>query len=233
MERAVIEDAPLITLRRNFPRPPAAAVEAFAGVPVGYVVDALGGAGALDPAIKPVMPERSSFHGIALTCYPGPADNLAVFAALSIVQPGDVILAATDGHRSAAVTGDLLLGMMKNSGAAGFVTDGTVRDLAGLRAVGLPCFATGITPNSPARNGPGTAGMPITLGDVHVDAGDIVVGDIDGVVIVPKARIGAVLTKLAEVKRLEAGLEAQVKAGLKIPDFIKPLLSGSRVREVE
>ena len=205
MECAVIENAPLITMRRRFPRPSATAVDAFAGVPVGYVVDAMGGGGCLDPAIKSVVPERASFHGVALPCYPGPADNLAVFAALSIIQPGDVILAATDGHRPAAVTGDLLLGMMKNSGAAGFVTDGTVRGLAGIRAVGLPCFATGITANSPARNGPGTAGLPITLGGGCVNAGDIVVGDIDGVVVVPYARIDAVIAKLADVKRLEAG----------------------------
>ena len=83
--------------------------------------------------------------------------------------------------------GDLLLGMMKNRGVVAFVTDGFVRDIPGLRAVGLPCFAAGVTPNSPVRSGPGTVGLPTVVGGVAVGPGDIVVGDQDGVVVVPFA----------------------------------------------
>jgi 4-hydroxy-4-methyl-2-oxoglutarate aldolase len=230
---AVIEDAPLVTLRRKFQRPTPEMVKAFDGIPAGYVVDALGGTGALDPAIKPVIPERARFHGVAVTCDAGPSDNLAVFAALDVLQPGDVIVATTDGYRTDAIVGDLLLGMMKNNGAAAFVTDGTVRDLVGIRGVDLPCFATGVTPNSPARNGPGTVGLPIAIGGARVDGGDIVVGDIDGVVVVPYARINAVIAKLADIKRLEADLDAKVRGGLKMPEFVKPFFTNGRIREVD
>src|SRR5262245_3886194 len=99
----MIENPPLLTLRRRFPRPSPADVAAFAGLPTGFVVDALGGQGALDGRIKPIG-EARGFCGVALTCDPGPADNLALYGALSIAEPGDVILAAAGGHSGCAVT---------------------------------------------------------------------------------------------------------------------------------
>ena len=131
-----------------------------------------------------------------------------------------------------AVTGDLLLGMMKNTGVIAFVTDGFVRDLRGLRSVGLPCYAAGLTPNSPARNGPGTVGLPIVVGGVAVSAGDIVLGDEDGVVIVPAARIEETIARLPAVRAAEADLDAKVKAGLGIPAFIQQLIDSGRFTEV-
>ena len=89
---------------------------------------------------------------------------------------------------AAAITGDLLLGMARNRGVAGFVTDGLVRDLVGILDVDIPVYCAGLTANSPARDGPGTVGLPIVLGGVRVDSGDIVVGDHERVVIVPLCR---------------------------------------------
>src|SRR5262249_46775092 len=158
----MIENPPLLTIRRKFQRPDTQVVAALKGVPTGFVVDALGGRGALDGRIKPLT-SAAQFHGVAITCEAGPADNLAVFGALATAEPGDVIVCAADGFEKTSVVGDLLLGMMKNRGLAGFVTDGYVRDITGLEAVGLPCFAAGATPNSAARNGPGTVGLPIVI----------------------------------------------------------------------
>ena len=90
--------------------------------------------------------------------------------------------------------------MMKNKGVAAFVTDGLARDKAGIIAAGLPVFCQGIQPNSPAMNGPGVVGAAITLGDVHVLPGDIVVGDADGVVVIPAAQAERVLQRLAAVR---------------------------------
>lgn len=229
----MIGDPPLITLRRRFPRPSAAQVEALRGAMTGHLVDAMGGRGGLHYSIKPVIPEQAHFCGVAVTSHPGPADNLATFAALDLAQPGDVIVAAADGYTGTAVVGDLLLGMMRNCGVVGFVTDGCVRDIPGIRSVGLPCHAAGVTPNSPVRNRPGTVGLPVTLGGVPIESGDVLVGDLDGVVVVPLARIDAVIAALQEVRKAEAALEAKVQAGLKIPDFIRSLLAGPGVREVD
>jgi len=228
----MIEDPPLLQIRRRFPKPAAADIAVFAGLPTGFVVDALGGHGGLDGRIKPIG-AALSFCGVALTCDAGAADNLAAFGALSIAGPGDVVVCATGGYDRTAVTGDLLLGMMKNRGVVGFVTDGFVRDLVGIRAVGLPCFAAGLTPNSPVRSGPGTVGLPVVVGGVTVASGDIVIGDEDGVVVVPQAWIGAVIARLQSVKAAEAALDAKVKAGLQIPDFIQSMIDAGQFREVD
>lgn len=229
----MIEDPPLLTVRRRFARPTRAQLDAFAGVPTGFVADAMNGRGALDARIKPIGRTPASFHGVAITCHAGPADNLALFGALAYGEPGDVMVCATDGFAETAVTGDLLLGMARNRGLVGFVTDGMVRDVPGIEAVGLPCFAAGVTPNSPVRNGPGTVGMPVVVGGVAVGPGDIVVGDGDGIVIVPFAAIDAVAERLVAVKAAEAALDAKVRGGLQLPDFIRSMIDAGRFREVD
>ena len=228
----MIEDPPLLTIRRRFARPSASQIAAFSGLQTGYVVDAMGGRGALDESIKSIAGPQP-FCGVALPCASGAADNLAVFAAVDVSEAGDVIICAADSLRHTSVTGDLLLGMMRNRGVAAFVTDGYVRDIVGIRAVGLPCYAAGLTPNSPIRSGPGTVGLPVVVGGVAVNAGDIVVGDEDGVVVVPSARIDETIRQLDRVRVAEASLEAKVKAGLQVPDFIQTLIDSGRFREVD
>ena len=227
----MIKDPPLLTIRRSFPRPTPEQLAAFAGVPTGYVVDAMGGRGALDYRIKPLAPASAVLVGAAVTCHCGPADNLALFAALSIAGPGDILIAATDGFTATSVTGDLLLGMAKNRGVRGLVTDGLVRDIAGIAAVGLPVYCAGVTPNSPVRNGPGTVGLPVVMGGVTIESGDIVIGDNDGIVVIPRDQAGAVLDRLPDIRAAEAALEAKVKAGLEVPDFIQSILASDRVVE--
>jgi len=229
----MINDPPILTIRRSFPRPPAELVEAFRGLPTGYLVDAMNGRGALHHDIRPLFAAGSSLVGIAVTCHAGPADNLAVFGALEIIEQGDIIIVATDRFAGASVAGDLLLGMARNKGASGFVTDGLVRDLPGLEAVALPIYCAGVTPNSPVRNGPGTVGLPIVVGGVSVDAGDILVGDRDGVVVVPRQLAHSVLERLPAIKTAEAGLEASVKGGLSMPDFIRSILESDRTRYID
>ncbi len=229
----MIEDPPLVTIRRNFPRPDKSQIEALTGTPTGFVVDCLNGRAALDGAIKPIDPDAVHFCGVAVPCHTGPADNLSAFAALDVVEPGDVIVIATDAYLTTAVIGDLYLGMAKNCGVSAVVTDGCVRDIVGINDVALPCFAAGVTPNSPARNGPGTVGLPITLGGETVSAGDVVLGDLDGVVVIPFDRIGHVIDTLPGLLAAEAALDARVKAGLKIPEFVNDVLTGGRVQEVE
>jgi 4-hydroxy-4-methyl-2-oxoglutarate aldolase len=228
----VIEDPPLLTVRRRFPRPSAAQLTAFANTPTGFVVDAMNGRGALDYRIKPIGAPQH-FCGPALTCDAGPADVLAVCGALDEAKAGDVIVCATDSFTATAVAGDLLIGMMRNIGVAAFVTDGLVRDTPGIRDVGLPCYAAGVTPNSPVKTGPGTIGFPVVVGGVAVDPGDIVLGDEDGVVIVPFARIDETIEHLATIRNIEAALEAKVKGGLRRPDFVDAILKPGTVKVVD
>ena len=225
----MIKDPPLLTMRRHFPRPAFDEVVRFANVPTGHAVDALGGRGALDYRIKPLEPPPGVVVGVAITCHCGPADNLALFGALAEAQAGDILVAATDQCTVTSIAGDLLMGMARNRGIKGLVTDGLVRDVAGILDVGLPVFCAGVSPDSPARNGPGSVGMPVVLGGVSIDSGDIIVADRDGVVLVPRLRIAAVLEQLEQVRAAESALEAKVKAGLEVPDFVRQILGSERV----
>lgn len=209
-----------LTIKRNFQRASRELVQKFSSLPTGNVCDAQGRVGALDYRIKPVG-EASRFCGTALTVDSGPRDNLAAWAALDAAKPGDIILIATGGHLQSSVVGDLYVGMAKNAGVAAIVTDGVVRDLTGINAVGIPVFARGICPNSPWKNGPGSVGMPIVIGGSAVEAGDIVVGDQDGVVIVAQHRAAAAGAALEAVLEKEKTMEAAVKAGLTVPDWLK------------
>jgi 4-hydroxy-4-methyl-2-oxoglutarate aldolase len=168
--------------------------------------------------------------GVAVTCHAGPADNLALFGALDIVERGDVVVAAADSFTGTAVTGDLVLGMARNKGAAGFVTDGLVRDVAGIKTVGLPVYCAGVTANSPARNGPGTAGLPVVLGDIPIRSGDILVGDRDGVVVVPLQQASAIASMLPAIRVAEEELDAKVRDGLEMPEFALAVLRSEKTR---
>ena len=201
----MLDNPPLLTIHRGFRRPDKALIEAFRGAQTSHLCDAMDGRGALDFRIKPLDPTNASFVGPALTAFAYPADIVAMFGALSEAEPGDVIVVANDGYTRTAVFGDIAAGMMKNKGVAAFVTDGLARDKAGIIATGLPVFCQGIQPNSPAMNGPGVVGAAVTLGDVHVEPGDVMV--------VPAARLRIVLDRLAQVRAAEARTIALVEQG--------------------
>ena len=220
LKRLDMIDVPPLIQRQTFTRPTPDQVEALRGTPTGFIVDAMGGSGALDYRLRPAIAEQYAFCGVALTVDAGPGDNLALVHALQDVQPGDVLVATTGGFTGCAITGDLVLGMAKNCGAVGFVTDGCVRDLVGLRTVGLPAWAVGVTPNSPQRHRPGTIGFAIALAGHPVASGDIVVADLDGVVVVPQARIAQVLARLPQIRAAEALADTAVREGARLPSFL-------------
>lgn len=225
-------DSARITIRRNFPRPSADAVGRLASAPSGYVVDARGRRGALDPGIRPLL-DAPRFAGPALPVWTVARDNLVPYAALAEAVPGDVLVIRTGDYDGAAVVGDLFVGMAKNAGVAAIVTDGWVRDIEGIEAVGIPVYARGLTPNSPEKNGPGTIGLPVSVGGEVVDAGDVVVGDRDGVVVVPRAEADAVAAAVAGIRAKEVGVEEAIAAGAKWPGWLEAALEAKGVRIVE
>ena len=225
------EPVPL-TIRRDWPRPDAKTLAAFKDAPTGFVVDAIGRAGALDHRIRPVW-KGPHFVGSALPVWTTARDNLAPYAAISFAKPDDVMLIATGAYEGAAVIGDVVVGMMRNAGIAAAVTDGLVRDVQGIAEVGIPVYARGLTPNSPFKHGPGTIGLPIAIGGQAVEAGDLVVGDGDGVVIVPRWRIAEAAAELAAIREKESGMDALVKSGATSPSWLAARLTGDGVRYVE
>jgi 4-hydroxy-4-methyl-2-oxoglutarate aldolase len=227
----MLDNPPLVTIHRGFRRPDPKLIECFRGAQTSHLADAMEGRGALEYRIKPVDPSNASFVGPAMTAFAYPADVLAVFAALSEAQPGDVIVCANDGFTKTAVIGDLAAGMMKNAGVAAFVTDGLARDKAGIVETRLPLFCRGIQPNSPAMNGPGVVGVAITLGDVHVNPGDVIVGDADGVVVVPANRLEIVLERLERVRQAETRAVQRVLEGATMSDAARKLIDQATIIE--
>ena len=123
--------------------------------------------------------------------------------------------------------------MMKNNGAAGFVTDGPMRDYQGIGDVGLAAWCTGLNPNSPVASGPGRVGLPIPVGGMEVETGDMIVADTDGVVVVPFEGIAQVVERLERIVELETALDKEVADGLKLPDAIAELLESDQTRMID
>lgn len=229
----MLKDPPVLTIHRSFKRPSRELVAKLKGAQTGHIVDALQGRGALDHHIKPVDPKCASFVGPALTCDCGANDNLAIMAALVLGEPGDVIIAACDGFAATAGVGDNLAMMARNKGFAAVVTDGMARDSEGIVAAGLPVFARGITPNSCVRSGPGKVGSGIVCGGVAVQAGDVVLGDRDGVVVIPQSELETVVSRLAEIRHMEEETQARIRAGMTHLDSVAQLLESDKVAFVD
>lgn len=229
----MIEEPPKLMLVKGAPRPTPAQIEAFQGIETAFLCDAMGGLGAMDTTIAPLGFGRDlecAVAGPALVADSGPGDIIATLAAVVSLTPGDIVVHAGHGFQGSATIGDQLSGMLKNAGAAGFVTDGPMRDYEGIVAAGLPAWCTGLNPNSPQATGPGTLGGSATVGGRHVATGDMIVADRNGVVVIPFAQIDRVIAKLAEVAQMEADLEAKVKDGFCTPlDIAAMLADGSAV----
>jgi len=221
-----------LTICRNFTRADPALVMALGGYPSGYFADIQGRRGAMDCGIRPMF-EAAPFVGSALTIKSVPDDNLACWAALDVIQPGDVLLISCGGWTGSAVIGDLTVGMYKNAGATAAVTDGMVRDVEGLEQIGLPIYARGLTPNSPQKNGPGEIGGEISIGGLTVRSGDIVMGDRDGIVILPQNSFASALADIKGVQAKEANIEEAIAAGETKPQWVKEFLTGDCVREIK
>ena len=139
-------------------------------------------------------------------------DHLPVLSALAEAQAGDVLVIATDGGKL-AVFGELFATEAKRRGLAGIVTDGYCRDVAGLRALGLPAYARGTLPRSGTTVSRARLNVPVTFAGMGVHPGDIVFGDDDGLVIAPPERIGAALETGEAIGRAEAAILQHTRSG--------------------
>lgn len=226
----MIVEPPVLKVRRQFPRPDTKAIEPLRDTSTCFIVDCMDGRGAMDYRIRPIDEKCCHFVGVAITCHTGPSDNLAIKGAIEFSQPGDIIIAAADAFVGTATAGDLMVGVMRNRRIGALVTDGLVRDVDDIRPIGVPVFCRGVSPNSGVSNGPGTVGLPITIGGVTVEAGDVVVGDINGVVVIPQLRLNQVGQRLAEVRASEAEFDRRVRDGLDHVEAVQELIDADRVQ---
>jgi len=217
-----------LRLSGQFTRLPQADIDAFNGLPVGWISDALDRQAALPHLIKPVT-QKTEFAGSALTVETPYNDNLAVYAALSIARPGDVLVIAIDDKNSAtpscSLCGDILAGFAKNAGIVAIVTNGLVRDKMGLDNVNIPVFAAGLSPNAPAKEGPGSCGLDIRIGGRVIASGDLICGDDDGIVHIARAQIEQTRKGLVAVANKEQQMDKALQTGAPQPDWLKARLA--------
>ncbi len=185
-------------------RPPQELVEALGGLESTYLTDAMHRFGGMDANIRPASPEMRC-AGPAVTVRVPPGDNLMVYKAFEVAQPGDVLVIESRGYTQVAQWGDLTSMIAKGLGLAGAVMDGSLRDLKGIREVGLPVFAKPVVvPNGALKDGPGEVNVPVAVGGVPVLPGDIIVADANGVVVVPRADARVVLERAKAIAAAEA-----------------------------
>lgn len=221
-----------IAVRNHFDRAAAAHVQAFGSVSTGWIVDAQGKRGALSRLVRPIS-RTCDFCGTAYTVRTRGRDNLAAYAALAQAKAGDVLVIATDAYAEASVVGDVFVGLARNLGIVAVVTDGMVRDVAGIDAVGIPVFAQGLSPNSPHKDGPGELGTQVTIAGVQIASGDIVRGDADGVVVVSAAQAAQVLSAIDRVRQQEAAMDGWVRDGRTQPPWLAEAIDSGIFKSID
>ncbi|MEH7224676.1 RraA family protein [Bacillus sp. JJ1566] len=156
------------------------------------ISDAMGRTGSMEHTMKPVAPGMKVV-GTALTIELSPGDNLFLHQGIYTGGEGYVLVADGKAHTENAYLGELMADASKAIGNEGIVIDGFVRDKETLAQMGYPIFAKGFIPNGPFKEGPGAINTPISCSGVAVYPGDLIIGDEDGVVVVPREKIEDIL----------------------------------------
>jgi len=194
-----------------------AAVAALAELPATAVADAMHRLGAMEGAVRPLWP-GARLAGTALTVWVRTGDNLRLHRALDVAQPGDVLVVNGQGSLAHALFGELMGLRARARGIVGLVVDGAVRDLAQLERMAFPVFGRGACPNGPGKEGTGEVGYPVACGGVACCPGDVVLGDGDGVVVVPRASAADVLAAARRVVADEEGRREAAALGRPVVD---------------
>ena len=151
--------------------------------------------------------------GIALTVKVPPGDNLLIHQAIVMGRRGEVLVVDGAGCTSNALVGELMMLQAREHGLRGFVIDGAVRDAAAFAAEGFPCFARAVSHRGPYKNGPGEINVPVSVGGLVVQPGDVVLGDGDGVLAIPPAYAESVLAAAEDKERAEQSARERIAAG--------------------
>ncbi|QLG61146.1 4-carboxy-4-hydroxy-2-oxoadipate aldolase/oxaloacetate decarboxylase [Halorarum salinum] len=213
-------------------RPPESLVEEFRGLASSDVHEAMGKRGAMSPEITPAT-GNVALCGTAVTVSLPPGDNAGVHLASSIADPGDVLVVEAETDR-AATWGELTTRNAMNAGIEGVVSGGNVRDVDGIDELGFAVFSRSVGQNGAVKQRPGSVNVPVGVGGVVVTPGDLVIGDADGVTVVPRERAAAVLEAAREKEAAEAELRRRMDEGEELPDLIGvgDLLEGDDVERV-
>ncbi len=197
---------------RILPSPPLApqgVVEALHNVVTPHISDNLGRhIGVRDLAR---FNHSGKLVGTALTVKTRPGDNLYIYKAMTMLQPGHVLVIDAQGDTTNAVIGELIKLYALQRGCVGFVIDGAIRDVAAFETT--PCYARGVVHRGPYKTGPGEINVPVSIGGMVIEPGDLVVGDEDGLVAFPQTLAEEVLQAAARHADHEVAVKAEIATG--------------------
>jgi 4-hydroxy-4-methyl-2-oxoglutarate aldolase len=193
------------------PRPDAELVRQFVGMAAANLADVMGRFRFMDPGIQ--MRTGMPLCGPAVTVLARPGDNLMIHKALEVASAGDILVVSTCGNTTSAVFGELMGNSAVAAGIGGLIVDGAIRDVAALAELRFPAFSRAVCAGSCDKDGPGEINVPIACGNTVVMPGDIVVGDADGVAVVPLSESAQVLKLVQALKEREAKRIQEIHAG--------------------
>lgn len=200
------------------------AIESLRGLPTSVIGDVMGGRLIGTTALRPVNRSPVAACGNAFTVRVRGGDNLLIHKALDLLEPGDILVVDGEGDTSRALVGEIMMTSALMRGAVAFVMDGAIRDVDAFEEHRFPCWSRGISLRGPYKDGPGSINVPVSVGGMLVHPGDVVVGDSDGVIAVPRD-LALQVADLSNAKiRHEKETIAAIKTGTYSSDWVEAAL---------
>lgn len=184
----------------------------FRTVSASHVGDAMRRLNVMDQGLVPVG-NFEQLVGRAFTVQTAAGDNKMIHEAIGEIVPGDVLVVDGQSATTRALVGELIAERYQRIGCAGFVIDGAVRDAKEIASLGFPVYARGITPAGPYRGGPGRLGRAVSIGGVVVSCGDWIIGDRDGIAVVPSDEAEEIVGKSEAKRDHEHQQQLDIRAG--------------------
>lgn len=210
---AVVLTSGMHTVEHDVERPDRDIVEALEEIPSTIVSDVTGNVGlTMDSGIRPAF-EGVDMAGTAVTVNASPGDNLIIHKAITISEPGDVLVIDCNGYTDTGHLGELMCVSCRANGISGIVIDGAYRDKREIKEMEFPVYGRGVNPQGPLKQDPGSINVTISCGGVNVDPGDIVVGDDDGLAVIPGESAGTVLERARKKLDAEDATREAIKDG--------------------
>ena len=206
--------------------------ERFARLPVANVSDSMSRLTAGGARLRP-MHRGGGMAGPALTIKAPPGDNLMLHKAISLAEPGDIIVVDAAGDLTNALLGEMMLKQIAKRRVAGVVINGAIRDAAFIRGQDLPVFAAGVTHRGPYKNGPGEINVPIAIDGMVIEPGDLVIGDDDGVLCVPFEEVESVFKGAMAKFEAEQRQMANIMAGTHDASWVNKQLRDMKCEGVD
>ncbi|MEY5099311.1 MAG: 4-hydroxy-4-methyl-2-oxoglutarate aldolase [Pseudomonadota bacterium] len=213
---------------RDFERVSPELVAEAAQFQAAIFADVAGRRGAMHGRIR-ALRSRMKVAGPAFTVEVRPGDNLMIHAAIALAKPGDVLVIDGKGDQTSALMGTIMMTACQQRGIAGVIMDGAVRDSLEIDEMDYPVFSVGTNPNGPTKNIGGRIGHPVSCGGVTVNAGDFVLADADGIVVVERAKLAGLIPACHKKVEDEAKRIAQIKQGNTAASWLQPSLRAAGV----